>query len=217
MLINRCRLLAGLAFLVAVFPVAAAAQFEPVTVVLLRTATDRGTYHFAEVIHQRGRLVPFDFGYIDFDDAKLYREFFLGTGGVAISHPKLSLTTEAFLLKSFGELAHDALYLEPFFLANYRPTSSMVAEVCYFPYIPLNEAARAQHVLERAKLEYVFDRVKVGAGYGAYKFGDTDWQHKPFVTTTVNIASIGSLEFWLQRVAEGEMTVQFRYAKVFIH
>jgi hypothetical protein len=214
---NRPRLLAGLTFLAACVPASAVAQSEPVTVVLLRTATDRGAYHFAELIHQRGRLVPVDFGYIDFDKPKEYREFFLGTGVVAINHPKLSLTTEAFLLKPFGEAANGALYLEPFFLGNFRPTASVEAEVCYFPYIPLNDAASAQHVLERAKLEYIFGRVKVGGGYGAYKFGDSDWQHKPFVTTTVNVGSMGSFEFWVQRVAESEMTVQIRYTKVFIH
>jgi hypothetical protein len=136
---------------------------------------------------------------------------------VAINHPKLSLTTEAFLLKPYGELANGALYFEPFVLGNYRPTPSVEAEVCYFPYIPLNDAASTQHILERAKLEYNFGRVKAGGGYGAYKFSDNDWQHKPFVTTTLNFGSIGSFEFWVQRVAEGEITVQFRYAKVFIH
>jgi hypothetical protein len=198
-------------------PGLAAAQPSPETLVILRTATDRGTYHLAEVIHQRGRIIPFDLGYIDFDDAKHYREVFLGAGVVAVNHEKLTLITEAFLLKPFGDRAGGALYFEPYFLGIYRVAPRVSAEASYFPYIPLNDAARAQHVLERAKVEYDFGRFTVGTGYGAYKFGDTDWRHKPFVSTTLKAGWAGNFEVWLQRVAEGDTTLQFRYAKLFVH
>jgi hypothetical protein len=55
------------------------------TFVLLRTATDRGAYHYAEVFQQRGKIIVPDIGYIDFDQAREYREMWIGGGGVPFS------------------------------------------------------------------------------------------------------------------------------------
>ncbi len=66
-------------------------------------------------------------------------------------------------------------------------------ETSYFPYLPLNRAARLQQVLERSKLEYAFTKhVKVGAGLGAYEAGGT-WQKKPFIGPTIR-----PVELWLR-------------------
>lgn len=194
---------------------------------LLRTATDRGAYHFVEVYHERGRLIPFDLGYIDFDNPKRYREIFIGGGLVLVDARKATLITEGFLVKAFGEHANGALYVMPFFLGIYRIAPGLAAEASYLPYLPLNDASDVQHVLERAKIDYDFGRVKVGGGYGAYKFSDADWHHKPFITTTLKAGGLGNLELWLQRIPGGvaaaggerdyDLSVQIRYAKTFRH
>jgi hypothetical protein len=206
-------LIGALLLAAALVPATARAQGE--TIVLLRTATDRGVYHYAELIHQRGRLIPFDVGHIDFDHPTQYREFWIGGGGVPIDSAKGSLTVEGFVTRALGEQAGDALYLQPFLIGSYRPAPVVVAEAVYLGYVPLNDAGRAQHLLERAKLEYDAARFKVGAGYSVYKAGDDPARRKPFVTATWKAGSLGNIECWLQRLPGGHATVQLRYAKVF--
>jgi hypothetical protein len=196
-------------------PAPSVAQAIPETIVLLRTATGDGTYHYAQLFHQRGRWIPIDFGYIDFNRPGEYREMWLGGGGVPVSTSNAALVTEAFLLKPFGDFAGDQLYLQLFFLGSYRLLPRVPFEAVYLPYIPLNDAGTTQHLLERAKVEYDFTRWKVGAGYGAYKFGEQSWSHKPFVTGTIRAGDLGSVELWLQRLPGDQASVQLRYAKVF--
>jgi hypothetical protein len=192
----------------------------PETVVLLRTATAEGTYHFAEAIHQRGKLVVLDVGYIDFDDPKLYRELWIGSGVTPFAGSKGFLTVEGLLTKAFGAQANGALFLQPYLLGIYRMAPRVPFEASYLGYVPLNNNSRAQHLLERAKLEYDFSRFKVGGGYSAYKFGDLAWNHKPFITATLKAGTAGNFEVWLQRVpvdGNSELAVQLRYAKAFVH
>lgn len=204
------------ALLLAATAVSAHAQ-APETLVLLRTATDRGAYHLAEVIHQRGTIIPLDIGYIDFDDPARYREMWIGGGAMPLAGARGFLITEGLLARAFGEHGGGALYLQPYVLGVYRIAPNVPIESAYLAYVPLNEAGTAQHLLERAKLEYEFPRFKVGAGYSAYKFGDEAWHHKPFITGTLKAGRFGNVEAWLQRVPEGQFAVQFRYAKVFVH
>src|SRR2546425_512205 len=82
-----------------------------------------------------------------------------------------------------GTLSGGHVFFNPWTQANYRVSDKVGAELVYFPYLPLTREGRVQHLLERAKLEYAFARVKVGAGYSAYRFGNDPWRHKPFVTT----------------------------------
>ena len=203
--------------LLATMAVPARAQAPNETLLLLRTATDRGAYHFAGVSHKRGRLIALDIGYIDFDNPKLHREMWIGGGGVPFEGRRGFLITEGFLARAFGEHANGALYFQPYFLGSYRLAPSVPLEASYLAYVPLNDAGRAQHLLEHVKLEYDFARLKAGAGYSAYKFGDEAWQHKPFITATLNVGALGNFEFWLQRVPDDQLAVQFRYAKVFLH
>ena len=202
--------------LLAAAAVSAHAQ-TPETLVLLRTATERGAYHFVEVIHERGKLVALDVGYIDFDHPKLYREMWIGGGWRAFSGSRGFLTAEGLLARACGEHGEGALYLQPFFLGVYRIAPRVPFEGVYLGYAPLNDAARVQHLLERAKVEYDFPRFKIGAGYSAYKFGDEAWHHKPFITGTLKAGGFGNFEVWLQRVPDDQFSVQFRYAKVFVH
>ena len=58
-------------------------------------------------------------------------------------------------------------------------------------------------MLERSKLEYRLNRRwKLGAGYAGYKYGDSPWQNKPFITGTFS-ARAGSFEIWFQKVPGG--------------
>jgi hypothetical protein len=100
-------------------------------------------------------------------------------------------------------------------LVAYNLAPKLGGQMVYFPYLPLNEAGRVQHVLERAKLEYDFGRVKLGGGYAGYRFGDGDWQNKPFVTASIKAGPVGAVELWLQHLPGNRLTVQVRYAKTF--
>jgi len=201
----------------AVAVVPAAAQPANETLLLARAATTSGAYHLVEAIHQRGRVVPLDIGYIDFDNPSLYRELWIGAGGVPFQGSKGLLIAEGLLARAFGEHGAQALYFQPYFFGLYRVAPNLPFETSYFAYVPLNQAATAQHLLERAKLEYDFARFKAGAGYSAYRFGGEAWRHKPFITATLKAGEIGSFELWLQRVPGDHLALQLRYAKVFVH
>jgi hypothetical protein len=204
-----------LAVTAAVVP--ADAQSANETLLLVRAATTNGAYHLVEAIHQRGRVVPLDVGYIDFDEPSLYRELWIGGGGVPFQGSKGLVITEGLLARAFGEHGAQALYFQPYFFGIYRVAPKLPFETSYFAYVPLNQAGTAQHLLERAKLEYDFARFKLGAGYSAYRFGAEAWRHKPFITATLNAGGLGSFELWLQRVPGDQVALQIRYAKVFIH
>ena len=158
---------------VATTAVPAAAQPANETLFPARTATTDGAYHLIEAIHQRGRIIPLDVGYIDFDNPALYREMWVGGGGgVPFQGPKGFLIAEGLLARAFGMHGAQALYFQPYLLGIYRVAPNVPFETSYFAYVPVNDAATAQHLLERAKPEYDFARFKLGAGYSAYRFGD---------------------------------------------
>lgn len=161
--------------------------------------------------------MPFDVGYIDFDNPSEYREMWLGGGFKPIVTPRVSLTAEAFIARAFGERSGSATYFQPFFLGNARLAPSVLLESVYFVYVPLNDAGHAQHLLERAKVEYDFPRFRLGAGYGAYQSRGAVWQHKPLVTATVKVPPVGNVELWLQRLHDDHFTAQIRFAKVLVH
>ena len=185
------------------------------TTILARTALheDR-TYRLFEVIQTRGRWVLPDVGYIDFGDSGSYREFWGGGGAVLHSSEHLLLIVEGLVATATGPAADGAVYLQPWVLFGYRITPRLAGETVYFPYIPLNEAGFTQHLIERAKLEYDLGVIKVGGGYGGFKFDQDQWQHRPFLTTTLKMGRLGNLEFWLQRVpGEGRnLRAQIRYS-----
>ena len=170
------------------------------TTILARTALHKDrTYRFFEIIQTRGRWVLPDVGYIDFGDAGSYREFWGGGGAVLHSSEHLLLICEGLVAAATGSAADGAIYFQPWVLFGYRITPRLAGETVYFPYIPLNEAGVTQHLIERAKLEYDLGVVKVGGGYGGFKFDKDQWQHRPFLTTTLEMGRLGALELWLQR------------------
>ncbi len=160
------------------------------------------TYHLAEFMQLRGGWVYPDIGYVDFGHGN-YRELWIGAGRTLVASERASFTAEMFFAQALGAAARSACYLQPWTLLSIRPTSRITSETSYFAYLPLNEPARVQHVLERSKLEYRLNRRwKLGSGYAGYKYGDSPWQNKPFVTGTFS-TSAGSLEIWFQKVPSG--------------
>ena len=168
------------------------------------------TYHYFEVYQERCRWIAPDVVYIDFGKNN-YREISIGGGAVLHNSTHWTIFQEVFFDQATGPGAHGALYLLPWTYIGYRITPKVRGETAYFPLLPLNKAARIQHIIERAKLEYDFKHFKVGAGYGAYQFGGDDWQHRPFLTTTFKGGRLGDLELWLQRLPGNHVQAQIRY------
>jgi hypothetical protein len=187
------------------------------TIVIARTgvrldAPHVGTYHYLEFIQSRGKWIYPDVGYIDFATNN-YREVFAGGGLALLDRKQITLIGELFFDQAFGPAARGASYLMPWTMLQIRFTPKFTNETSYFLYLPLNNSARIQHVLERSKFEYALKKPwKAGVGYGGYQYGDTDWDHRPFVTTTISTGA-GAFEFWLQKMPGGAQ-IQFRYMLV---
>ena len=193
---------------------ASAQETTPVnTHVIARAATDQGAYHYVQVFQERGKWIFPDVGYIDFNNYGEYREVWVGAGGVLFGRTHLTVIGEGHITKALGPASGGALYLQPWMLVAYHLAPRLGGELVYFPYLPLNEAGRVQHVLERTKLEYDFGHIKLGGGYAGYRFGDGDWKSKPFVTATIEAGRIGAIELWLQRLPGNQVTIHVRYAK----
>jgi hypothetical protein len=193
-------------------PIPAQAQ---ATVAIARIAVkDTPTFRYAQVFHDTGTWVLPDLGYIDYGSGD-YREFFAGGGRTLVKSSTITLIGELYFLQSAGEASGSARYLLPWVLFAFRsPPQNILGEAVYFPYVPLNASGQRQHVLERAKVEYAFDRLKVGAGYGAYEARRVGWQHRPFVTMTVSPPKVGDFEVWLQRIPDRGVQLQLRYQYV---
>jgi hypothetical protein len=189
---------------------------ETTTVVLAREGQrfppqSTSTLHYLEAFQVRHGWVLPDVGYIDFGHSD-YREVFVGGGYTLYDGKHFSLVEEGLFTQASGSSAHQARYIVPWTMVQYHLTEKLGGEAVYFPYIPLNDSGRKQHVLERAKLERkIANRWKAGAGLGGYKFGDDTWSNRPFVTTTVS-TRWGDWEFWLQRLPENKAHFQIRYA-----
>ena len=159
----------------------------------------------------RGRLVLPDLGYVDFGHSN-YRELFGGGGAVIYPSKHLTWIQEVYFVQAVGPSAKGAAYIQPWSFLGYSiPHTKLVGQTVYFVYLPLNTAARIQHVLDRAKLEYEFAHFKLGAGYAAYKCDGSSWQSKPFLTFTLKTGRAGSFEFWAQRLPANSWQAQVRY------
>jgi hypothetical protein len=170
------------------------------------------TYHYLEFVQARGKWVYPDLGYVDYGHGN-YREVFGGAGRTLYNSERVTLVGVLYFAQALGPVAEDARYLWPLTNLQFRITPKFTSETFYWPYVPLNDSARFQHVLERSKLEYALrERWKVGVGYGGYRHGESDWEHKPFLTSTVSTRA-GAFEFWLQKMPDGAQ-VQLRYTLV---
>ena len=159
-----------------------------------------------------GKWIVPDVGYIDFGTGN-YRELFFGAGQTLYDGKKLMMAEELYFVQATGSAAKSARYLWPWTIMQIHITPKFSNETVYFPYLPLNQPARIQHVLERSKFEYSLTKsVKVGAGYAGYKYGENQWQNRPMATSTIS-TRVGAFEFWLQKVPGGTQA-QIRYALV---
>ena len=174
-----------------------------------------GTYHYLEFFQARGKWICPDVGYVDFATSS-YREVFIGAGRTLRDSKRILLIEELYFDQSFGPAAKNARYLQPWTLLQIHLTPKWTSHTVCFPYLPLNNSARIQHVLEHTKVEYTINKTwKVGGGYAGYKYGDDNWQNKPLATTTISTRE-GSFEFWLQKMPGGAQ-VQLRYEFVHPH
>jgi len=197
----------------------ASAQTKTVVDARMGVQGDKATYHLVEAFQVRGRWIVPDIGYIDFADSD-YREWFIGAGYRTLVTDRVIIANEVYFVESAGPDSRGARYLQLWTGVFYDFTSKLGGEAVFFPYIPLNDSGRKQWVIERAKLEYtIISWMKSGAGYGAYRFDDKKWEHKPFVTVTVTPFSgkFGSLELWYQKLPEGKSQAQLRYKLVHIN
>ena len=192
---------------------AAVAHAQPVFVARV-AVKDRATFRYFQFFQQRGDWVLPDIGYIDYGDAAYY-ELFAGFGRMLRKSPKLNVLGELYYLQAGGTASAGEKYVLPWVLVAFSASPRIRGEAVYFPYLPLTDSATLQHVVERAKLEYSWRYLKLGGGYGAYQRHGSDWQHMPFATATVSPPIVGDLEFWVQRVHQGGVQVQFRYFRVF--
>jgi hypothetical protein len=183
------------------------------------TGDGQTTYRLVEVFQVRGKWILTDVGYIDFGNTGVYRETFIGAGWTVLDSKQITIIEEGYFDQASGPSSKGAMYFQPWTYIGYKITSRLGGETVYFPYLPLNKAGRVQHVVERAKLEYDFKYFKVGGGYGGYRFGSYDWQHKPFITATLKAGRLGNFEVWLQRMpsstGKNHAQVQLRYFKAF--
>jgi hypothetical protein len=200
-------------------PTMAAAQDDS-TLSIVRVGTDRGAYHYVEVVEQHKRWIAFDTGYIDFNQAKQYRELYLGTGRQFVATKNLSVIGITFFDQANGAVAGRASSLIPWVLVDYSIAKRLASEANYFVYVPLNTAARKQSVLEHAKVEYtVAKHLRGGVGYAGQSFGNDAWQNKPFATVTIaNLGhSIGDVEMWAQRLPGHGSSFQVRWNRLVTH
>ncbi|MBI4456403.1 MAG: hypothetical protein HY644_10940 [Acidobacteria bacterium] len=210
---RRISCFAAPAGVMTLFMIAAAstlwAEETETTIIARMGMRQAATYHYLETYQTRSRWIAPDIGYIDFGRSN-YREFFFGGGIVLYSSKRLMLIEEGFVEQAFGNASGRATYFVPWTFLKYELAPRIGIEVVYFPYIPLDDEGRIQHVIERAKVEYDFSHFKSGLGYAAYQFADDRWWHKPFITFTVKTKSLGNFEFWIQKIPAGPQ-VQFRY------
>jgi hypothetical protein len=170
------------------------------------------TIHYLEFLQIRGKWIYPDIGYIDFGHGN-YHEFYIGGGRTLFDNKYASFDQELLYVGTWGPAAASAKYLQPWSMLRVRFTPKFTNETVYFLYLPINDAGRFHHVLERAKFEYaVKRRWKIGAGYAGVQLPGATWINKPLLTTTISTKA-GALEFWLQRIPSGAQ-VEVRYALI---
>jgi hypothetical protein len=164
-----------------------------------------GTYHLVEFFQLRGKWIYPDVGYIDFGTNN-YHEVFVGGGRTFYDGKKGMVIEEFYYDQAFGPASKSARYFQPWTFVQVNLSPKFAGEAVYFPYLPLNQSARIQHVLERVKVERKIGKNwRIGAGYAGYKYGDEKWQNKPFVTVTR-----GPVEIWPFQKIPGGAQAQLR-------
>lgn len=186
---------------------------QTTTIGQFRMGTGEAKYHSAEIFQTRNGWIFPDVGYLDFGDAKNYREYFAGFGYTPVESEHFTLAVELFYVQSDGPESNRAKYIWPWIGFNFSLGSKITGDVSGFIYLTIDERGPNQFVLEHAKLEYkLCSWLKAGAGYGTYRSGNDGWQDRPFVTATLTPAGgkYGSFEFWYEKLPGGETQFQLR-------
>lgn len=184
---------------------------------LVRTGFEDGSvFRLVETARKRGRWTQVNVGYVDSGDAGENRKLWLGGGAVVVDRPRLRLEVAAGLSRSAGTATLGERYIESSAYLVGRPRTNWLVEISHIESLPLNDTAVRQHALERARLEYEWDRYRFGFGYAGDQSGREAWEHRPFVSLTRPIGELGKIELWLQRVElpDGpKMRLQLRFAR----
>ena len=175
------------------------------------TGHTSASIHYLEFFQIRKKWIYPDIGYVDFAHGN-YREFFIG-GGRTLYNKIATWDQELEYVQATGPAARSAPYLQPWSMLRLRFTPKLPSEIVYFPYFPLNDAARFHQVIERAKFEYaVKKRWKIGAGYAGTKPGWAMGRTSRFSPRPISTKA-GAFEFWLQKIPAGGQ-IEIRYALV---
>lgn len=175
-------------------------------------APHRLTYRLAEFSQQRGRWIVPDIGIYDSSTGK-DKLLFAGAGADFRFGRKVDYTQIFYIAQDVGPGSHGARTFWIWPVLDADLSRRWMTEVVLYPSIPLNRAAQAAFDIDRAKLQYAFDRrISLGAGYSSTIYEGSTWANKPFLTATV-FSRAGSFEFWLQRIPEGGQ-VQVRYTLI---
>ena len=193
------------------FAVEVQAQTETTFVARVAAAPEKVGYRLVEgYTTLKSGWIPIDMGYIDFRNAKEYREIFVGAGKVVKADERNLVVGELYFVQSGGPASGNARYLQPWILAQRKIQPTLKLEGNYFMYVPLNDLAITQHVIDRIRLEKDLPRNwRIGAGYGAYGGSGLKWDHRPFVYVGRS-TKIGNFEVWLQKFSSG-VGIQLRY------
>lgn len=185
---------------------------KPETNIVARTTFTEGKVkEYAFVSQTRGRWIIPDMETIL---SAGHQELLVGGGAYLVRSKHVVLLQEGYVNRVTNRGKQSELYFLPWTLLKIQVSQRVSNETVYFPYVPIVRG-KAQHVLERSKLEYNWTRFKAGAGYSGYQSAATGWQHKPFITGTLKTKQLGSFELWLQRSPNNHLQVQVRYAKTF--
>lgn len=167
------------------------------------------SYRLVEYVQLHGRWIFPDVGYYDIGHLS-EQLWFAAAGGEVYRGAHARWTQEVYFSQEAGSAAKNQRSLWIWPVVDLRFTPRLSAETVVYPTVPLNCAQRWGFDVDRSKLEYLLRRnLTVGAGYAATVGAETDWQNKPFLTTTVNNRT-GSWEFWVQRI-NGGAQLQARY------
>ncbi len=168
---------------------------------VFRTGIRHGAaFRIVNTVVERGRWIQADLGYYDSGDAGEYRLFWAGAGGAAVARDDVRLELKAALARSFGTTTAGELHLLANATLSARPLARWKLEISHTEGMPLNAVAERTRTLDRARLEHELGDYQLGLGYAGTQSGDGPWQHRPFVSVSKVVGSVGEVELWLQRV-----------------
>lgn len=149
-----------------------------------RTAVDKEgvmTKNFAEVSVEKSRWTIFDIVAIGKPDGRT-SELAVGGGYKLVSTPRLTWTSELFLVKDLGERTKRGWYMQPLNSLSGGVGKGGRWQAVIIPYTPLTSTAKFQLVLERARLVLNTNIGTICGGVGGAKSGANQFQWRPLAS-----------------------------------